>query len=78
MKFIRRTGSSTTTNISGAAVRWLMVLLMVAATSNSDVDPTPAGDVDWGCAAAAAQYQSLGDVDGVPMTLVEGERHSLA
>lgn len=66
------------TKISSTALWSLMTVtiiveLMVTTTSNADEDPASVAVKDWGCAAAAAEYRSFGDVIGVPMTLIEGE-----
>jgi len=53
----------------------LMIKLMAVRASNTDL-PASAADTDrrdWGCVAAAAEYQHFGDVNLVPMSLNEGE-----
>jgi len=62
----------------GLATLWSLVttaLVVDVVTTASDVDEDPAADadIDWGCAAAAAEFQYFGDNSNVPMTLVEGE-----
>ena len=52
----------------------IVVELMVATASlNVDEERANGADMDWGCAAAAVEYQHFGDVHSVPTTLVEGE-----
>jgi len=53
----------------------LMIKLMVVTASNADLAASAADNDrrDWGCVAAAAEYQHFGDVNLVPMSLNEGE-----
>jgi len=51
----------------------IVKLMMVATASNADRRASAADTRDWGCVAAAAEYEHFGDVSGVPMSLVEGE-----
>ena len=69
----RRRRRRLVTKVSSAATLWSLIASSVVLASlmvaNADKDPA----TDWGCAAAAAEYQHLGDADSVPRTLVEGE-----
>jgi len=56
----------------------VIVELMLATVSNADEDSATAADMDWGCAAAAAEYQHFGDIKGVPTKLIEGDFYSTA
>ena len=51
----------------------VVVELMAATASNADEDSASSSDTDWECAAAAAEYQHFGNINGVPMSLIEGE-----
>ena len=67
------------TEINTATALWTLITTTVAvvdlmAARYVDED---AATTDWGCSAAAAQYQHLGDDDAVPQTLIEGERFLL-
>ena len=67
---------STTINLSplwSLITVTIVVELMVATASNVDEERATGADMDWGCAAAAVEYQHFGDVHSVPTTLVEGE-----
>jgi len=59
----------------GSAALWSLftTTVMVVMAANVDEDTAPAADTDWGCVAAAAEYQNIGDVNSVPTTLIEGE-----
>jgi len=49
-------------------------LMLATAASNADDDSAASPDTDWECAAAAAEYQHFGNINGVPTSLIEGEQ----